>query len=52
MFEIVKLPYAESFIIVVDGYELADSRKGHYGAREFPTYHAAFDFAAELFGVR
>ena len=48
MFEIVKLPYAESFIIVFDGVELLDPREGHYGAREFPNAAAAREYAEEL----
>lgn len=48
MIEVVKLPYSESFIIVVDGVELLDPREGHYGAREFPNAVSAWDYAEEL----
>lgn len=48
MIEVVKLPYSESFIIVVDGVELLDPREGHYGAREFPNAASAWDYADEL----
>lgn len=48
MIELIKLPYADTFLLRWDGVEILDLRDGHYGAREFPTEKAAWDYAEEL----